>query len=455
MHDRQQGELVELSVEDNARLTETQTAQPGEQPVVITGRRVHVKDANRPQAAADVVGTPAHFQGRGINLSGPNINLNKGQNRVWVDGPGQMDLPVDHDLEGRPLASPGRVQIDWLRKMTFDGLTAHFEDSVTARQATELLRTQTLEARFRQKVNFADPKAAQQPQVAQILCWGGAFLENYTIEAGQQTAHDRLEAADLKLDTASGDLLANGPGWLTSTRRGAPAGATAGGTGILPMLSPRAPATTPGPSAIGPPLPPANGQAVRPAGIAGARSGPPPDPNQLTCIHLRFLGSITGNVRRKEMTFHEQVHAAYSPVQDWLATLEGDDPRAFGPQAIILRSDHLTVVDMTPPGGDKSAEMLAFGNVVAEGAVFTARASRMTYSQANGLLVLDGDGRTDAELFRQEHPGSTASHFTARRILYWPKINQAKVDGVRTLELNQYPNGEVKSGARLPPGLNR
>jgi lipopolysaccharide export system protein LptA len=155
------------------------------------------------------------------------------------------------------------------------------------------------------------------------------------------------------------------------------------------------------------------------------------------------------------MTFHEQVHAAYSPVQDWLATLEGDDPRAFGPQAIILRSDHLTVVDMTPPGGDKSAEMLAFGNVVAEGAVFTARASRMTYSQANGLLVLDGDGRTDAELFRQEHPGSTASHFTARRILYWPKINQAKVDGVRTLELNQYPNGEVKSGARLPPGLNR
>ncbi len=56
LHDRQQGELVELSVEDNARFTETQTAQPGEQPLVVTGRRVHVKDANRPQAAADVVG---------------------------------------------------------------------------------------------------------------------------------------------------------------------------------------------------------------------------------------------------------------------------------------------------------------------------------------------------------------------------------------------------------------
>ena len=50
-------------------------------------------------------------------------------------------------------------------------------------------------------------------------------------------------------------------------------------------------------------------------------------------------------------------------------------------------------------------EMEAIGNVSVEGATFQALANRMTYAEAKDLLVLEGDGRDDAELYRQERVG--------------------------------------------------
>ena len=65
-------------------------------------------------------------------------------------------------------------------------------------------------------------------------------------------------------------------------------------------------------------------------------------------------------------------------------------------------------------------------------------------------MVFEGDGRTDAELYRQEHPGSQATSFLAQKILYWRKLNQVKVEGVRSMNMNQFPGGEVKKGTKLP-----
>jgi hypothetical protein len=74
----------------------------------------------------------------------------------------------------------------------------------------------------------------------------------------------------------------------------------------------------------------------------------------------------------------------------------------------------------------------------------------MTYCQAKDLMILEGDGRTDAELYRWEHLGSTPTYFAMRKIFFWPRSNRFKVDGARSLNLNQMPGGEWKSGARLP-----
>ena len=434
LREQQQGELMELTVDGNVHFAETQTAQPNDQPLLVTGKRLHVVDANTPNAAVTVTGEPAHFQGRGLGLTGSNINLHRGANRVWVEGAGQMQVPLDHDMQGRQLREPGVLQVDWQRAMEFDGRTAHFEDSVTARSATGQMTTQVMDVRFVRPVLFSEPKPAEQPQVEQILCRGGVFLENRAMDGPVQTSYDRMKTADLAINMLSGALAAGGPGWLVSVRRGTSADAFQ--------------------------MPPGLGAAAPPSAAAGAGGQMVQTPGasvQLHCTHIRFLGSISGDIHRKEMTFHDHVRAAHAPAQSWLTTLESDDPAVLGPDAVVLQCEHLTVNDMSPASGSgpsAGAELTAVGNVVAEGTTFTARAARMTYNQAKDMLVLEGDGRTDAELVRQMAPGSTADRFSAQRIIYFPKRREVKVGGFRSMQSQQLNAGAQKPGVKptaLPP----
>ena len=66
-------------------------------------------------------------------LSGPNINLHGSSNRLGIDGPGRMQLPLKKDLEGRPLAQPGTLEVRWKRRMEFDGRTARVRRPVSVR----------------------------------------------------------------------------------------------------------------------------------------------------------------------------------------------------------------------------------------------------------------------------------------------------------------------------------
>ncbi len=52
-----------------------------------------------------------------MTLTGTNINVNAGTNRLWIDGSGQMELPLDRDLKGEPLAKPGAIQVSWQQRM--------------------------------------------------------------------------------------------------------------------------------------------------------------------------------------------------------------------------------------------------------------------------------------------------------------------------------------------------
>jgi hypothetical protein len=417
--------------------------------MLVSGERLDVTDANLPAATALVTGSPAHFEGRGINLNGSNIHLHRGQNRVWVEGPGWMLVPMDKDLDGQPLGRAVPLRIDWRRRMDFDGLTTHFEGEVVATGPSQQLRTPVMDVRFQRAVVLTEPHPEQPPQVETIACGGGVFMESRSVEGDQQIAYSRMAVPDLAVNLLSGALRAGGPGWLVSVRRG-----TAG------IARPHAPL----PAAIArPPVPPV-AMAGPQAAPATARS------TQLMGLHVRYLGSISGNVLRKDMTFHDQVRAAYAPVQGWLATLESDNPQLLGPTAVVVHCDHLTVVDMAAAGrpagpggaagGSRRAELLAEGNAIAEGSTltakqtlvnYTARAARMSYSELKDLMVLEGDGRADAELFREEHVGSQPVRLAAQKILYWLQQNRASVEGARSLDLNQMPGGEWKKEEKQPP----
>jgi lipopolysaccharide export system protein LptA len=407
----QQGELTEVTVVDNVRLRETQTASPSDKPLLVTGQWLHATEANSPQAKVTVKGEPAHMEGRGMSLTGPNIFIDRGGNVLKMEGPGAMEQFLDHDLENHPLKEGSTLKINWQKNMHFDGRKASFQDSVNVVSDAKLLQTGSLDVYFQQAVSFSDLKP-QQPKVERIVCGGGVFIENRAITDGQPVSYDRMQLQSLDLNNISGEFHGAGPGWLVSVSRGGKQGFPLPGGPLAGMGPPR--------TAFGP-------QATQTT-----------DPNQLACFQLRFLRSISGNSIQKDVVFHGQVRAGHAPVPLWTSTLdlESDDPGRMGPEAFVLDCDTMQVAQMSPVSGGRSGsmEVAALDNVIVQAAYYNSRSARATYAQAKDLVILEGDGRSDAELFKQEVPGGPVSRFAAQKLEYYIKTGQVKTEGVRAYD---------------------
>jgi hypothetical protein len=424
LRDRQQGDLSEVTVIDRVHLQETQTAQPGELPVVVTGDRLDATDANLPQAKVIVVGKPAHMEGRGTSLTGPSIAIDRGANRLTMEGAGTMERAVDRDMDNRPLSRPSTLRVDWRKGMTFDGRTAHFQDAVKVCGETQVLETGSMDVGLEHRISFSENEQQQQAQVETIHCGGGVYVVNQSVDdAGRQTSNDHIHFKDLDLNYITGEFHATGPGHVTSVRRGGAQGFNIPGG---PLPGPGAP--------------------TRPAAFAPGQPATAP----LECLDLTFMTSITGNKNRKDMVFHGQVRAAHADAKSWNTTLEDPDPNHLGPQAFVLKSESLEVADMTPVGGSGSSmEFQARDNVIAEGAIptategkptnFYARCARLSYSQAKDQLIFEGDGRSDAELYKQDGAGKNVEPFKAQKILYFQKTGEAIVNGFHSLDVNPPP----------------
>ena len=164
---------------------------------------------------------------------------------------------------------------------------------------------------------------------------------------------------------------------------------------------------------------------------------------------------MRGNISRRVMEFHQRVEAIWGPVAKWGDTLDPRAPAGLPPRVVTISSDVLGVGQAPPAPGQKrsSIEMAAGGNVLVEGESFTARSARLTWSEAKDLLVFEGDGRSDAQLYRQAKVGAATSSASAGKILYWRAINRVDVDDARYLDLDQLNAGAAGIGGLRSPGF--
>jgi hypothetical protein len=424
----QQATVSDLSIEDGVQFLETQTSRPDERPLLIRGDRLDAANLSAAGGSLTITGRPARFEGRGLGLTGSNIRLDRGQNRLWIEGAGQMDLPMAADLEGRPLAVPGVLTVDWQGSMNFDGGKASFRDHVVAaaprlQSQTETmqfrLQTARMDVKLQRPIHFSDPKTEGQPQVEIVQCFGGTAMDNRTFDARRQLiAFEQLQVADLGISPPpSGQLTAGGPGWINIVRLGSnnPLG---GNEGAAAGLSGREGATAG-----------LSSRANNTAGQAGSGTLPT---DQLHCLHIKFQGPVTGNLMRRQLTFHDQVKTSYAPVNSWDAMLTTDDPDQLGPDGATVRCDQLTVTQMLLPVDGRSAvELEALGNARAENTKFVARGNRITYAEAKDLLILEGN---PAELWRQLQSGAPAAKTAFKTIWYWPKTNRLSIGGLQSVD---------------------
>ncbi|MHC4398050.1 MAG: hypothetical protein ACYTG0_00045 [Planctomycetota bacterium] len=346
-----------------------------------------------------LTGRPASFKGRDLGLTASNVNVDVVANRMWIDGPGQMHMPLDRDLEGRLLDRPGRLDIGWQKGMDFDGQTVRFQKSVVAAGRHPRLRMdlqcEIMEVDLLRPVRFSDAEDQPEPEIERITCHGDVLVRNHSYEGAIVSSQDRMEVANLKINQISGETTAEGPGRLTSVRRGS-ADLLASGAESQNEVEPTAPSH--------------------------------PD-DELSYLDVRFQGSLGGNVRHREMSFHDYVHAIYGPVESWESTLTVQQPSELGPDDVLLDCQHLKIVHMPlPSGSGRAVELEADDNVVVMLRAYTFRAPRMTYTEAKDLLILKGNGRTDVEVYHQEHPGASRSRSLAHEIKYWRSTGQCEAD---------------------------
>jgi hypothetical protein len=325
-----------------------------------------------------------------------------------------------------PQGEPGKLDVTWQGRLDFDGQKARFIDTVIAKGASAELQSGSLDVIFDRPFEFAageSPRGGKQPEVARIACGAGVKLESESIDDAGEKSSEQLFVRDLVIDRLSGDVTGSGPGRLTSTRAGQP-----------PQMSLPA-----GPQ----------GQPVAAQPVAATRR-----PSDLTYLGVDFQKGLRGNLHRRTMEFHQRVEAIWGPILRRGDTL---DPHAAGglPEGVVtIDCDVLGVAQAPPmPGRQRSGiELGAGGNVLVEGESFTARSARLTWSEAKDLLVFEGDGRSDAQLFRQLKAGSQPSTASAGKILYWRALNRVDVEDARFLDLDQIRGGGGGGGAGGVPG---
>jgi hypothetical protein len=425
--------VAEISLEDSVRLVEEPKPGDTEPQLVIEGDQLQVVRPTGFDARATVAGRPAKITGRGVDLEGPLVEVDRGRNRMTVDGAGRMRLPVagrglglESLTSGPAMAaaapasgSPQSLDVTWQGRMDFDGLTARFIDHVVTSSGEGHLEAGSLDVVLDRPFDFSAMSASGshgQADVARIACGSGVKIRNVSQLEGGSRSVERLYVRDLVIDRATGNVMGNGPGRLENVRLGQAPGFDA------------------------------------PAGVAG--SAPPPTsprPDELTYLSVDFQRGIAGNLGRRVLEFQQRVEAIFGPVASWEDTLDVHAADGLPPRTVRISSDVLGVGQTPPLPGQRrgSMELNATGNIRVEGDTFTGRSSRLSWSEAKDLIVFEGDGRSDAQLYRQERVGAPISTASAGKIHYWRGLNRVDIHDARYLDLDQI---NASAAGFKPPG---
>jgi hypothetical protein len=422
-----------LNIRGGATIKEIHTEKPGQLPLIVRGEAVELRHGASRNAQIDVVGQPASVAARGLNLSGNAIHLHRGENRLWIDGAGTATLPMPPPKPSlEPPPPPQSVRVTWQGHMTFDGLTAHLESEVVARGPTQYALADTLDVTLSDRLDFSNPSvraSAEKPigkpiEMARLAFTGDpghpVHLENIGVDnLGQQTSLDKVEVANLIIDRLAGSLRADGAGWVSTVRQGD------GGLGLA--AAPDA----------GPALP---------FGAAPSATPPSATPAKLTYLHVSFQGGIVGDLNKHEIQFQRDVTTLYGQVDHWSDTLSATRLDDLGKSGAYMTTDKLTVLEMLIPNNPQRwIELEARGNTLIEAQEFTARAQRVSYSTQKELLVVEGDGRSDAEFWKsQGPPGSPFGYTASQKFQYWRKTGDLHLGPTKVIDLQQLSPASAK-----------
>lgn len=403
--------VEDLTLEGGVRMVEANPPLGGP-PTTVTGDIVQLQRGSTDDAVLQIVGRPAHFAGRGMKLSGKGISLNRGANKAWMEGGGEAELPIPESaltppaIAGAPpttqparAAAPKSARVTWHGDARFDGQRLTLLRDVLVKTEQQQLTADSLTLTLIDYVDFARSKQERPPQVAKVDVSGNVYLQSRSFDkAGRPSSYDQFQLRSLSLDQSTGRIEGIGPGWLSTVRTGA----------------------------------------ALPAGPAGAAQAAEAATGRLNYVLVEFQGDMAGNMGQLEVQFERRVRTVFGPVANWDQQFKPNSKAELGESGVLLTSDKLRLVQMKLPNTDQQwFEFEAAGNTLVEGKIFTARGQRIGYASGKEQLVLEGDGRSAAELWYTGEAGQPTGYQRAQRIRFNRLTNALDIDGAEALQLNQ------------------
>ncbi len=440
------GAIDEITVDGDVVVQQQQSTPAGEFRVVleIRGDKLRAIASAAEQHRLFVSGTsnrPATVAARQINLSGLEIHLDQAANRLWIDGPGEMQLtPESAESDAPDTTLPGRTggdlltaqetTVEWAGGMVFDGQKIYFETDVRSHSrqtsasdqsvTTTTTRSAALSIVLNQYLDFqrADAEAGTDQLKADRLVMVGwmdaghaAFPDTHQdhprrqvwIAAGrydprgQMISNQELFAPRSTYDVASGLVDCQGRGSVLVRQL-----ATAPATG-----TPQTALTS-----------------------AGQRSGP------IDFIKIDYDDSFRGNLEQRQLEFLGNVHTLYTDCTRWNEVPPESALNQPARRGLILDCEQLELAQWAPAGGPPVVDLTATGNARARGNQFDATAERISYFEGNGLVTIEAPTRGDAEFWFNRPGQSSRGHLIAKRIVYNLETGTYEVDQMKQIDYN-------------------
>ncbi len=392
-------DLDKLRCEGNVRVRQ-EPASPEDKGVDIRGQTLqlaHFVEGN----VLLVTGDLAEVHLDKLSILGPEVNIDQKENRVWVNGIGAMRMPSSTTFQGDKLSRPSEMTVHWNRNMFFNGMDAQFYGGIQAEQDSGRLACQTMQVFLDRLVSLKEGDKGKQPaKVEKLVCDKNVRIEDTKTENGRLESYTRLDMGSMVSDNPEGIVIGSGPGVVRILQYGTKDGLAA------------------------------------PGGTANAKpaAGTPrnPDEQELKLTRITYLGRMWANNNSRTAIFYDNVEVVNVPSDNPDLAIDLDRLPQGG---LYMRCEQLKVYSQRDKDGKAvNQQMEAHHKAVVQSREFWGRADVIKYDESKEQVIFEASEGNLATLFRVLTPGQQPDEIRGKKIIYWRRTNDFKVEGATTLK---------------------
>jgi lipopolysaccharide export system protein LptA len=328
-----------------------------------------------------------------LSILGPEVNIDQKQNQVWVNGIGAMRMPSKTTFRGEKLEREVDMTVHWNRNMFFNGRDAEFYGGVQGEQENARLACQTMHVFLDRMVSLKEgDKGKQQAKVDRLVCDKNVRIEDSERENGKLLKYQRLDSKELDSDQQNNEAKAAGPGVVRIIQLGDKDDGVPGGSRAKPA----------------------------------ANNAPKEEVLKLT--RVTFLGRMWTNNATRTAIFSDNVEVVNVPSDNPDLPIDIDHLPEGG---LYLRCERLKVYSQKDAAtGKASQQMEACRKAQVQAKEFWGRAETIKYDESKEQVIFEAgpEPGSMATLYRVTQPGAQPDVITGKKITYWRRTNDFKVD---------------------------